>query len=273
MLFVFRSTLLLFCLAFLSCSSDEKVVEVNPNNDIAGGDDKNPVPEVTVFKKVLIEDYVATWCGNCILAIEKSDNADPKVFVPVAIHFLGSSLENSKAIQVAQINSVSSQTTVIVDKHTTHNFRNGFDASNYSSKSLLAIAMDSEINGNNLSFDLKFKFYKDFSDLRYSVYLTENNIIASQRNYQFTGSAYKNSPSTITNFNHNHVLKDVILNQSINNSQASNKNVLTKSHSFSLQGLNSKNAELIVFVESSSEVLNTQNVKAGENIDFHAENK
>ena len=259
-------------LSLSACSSDEKLIIEDTSDEISGGEDNgNTSSGITVAKRVLIEDYVATWCGNCILAIEKSEDADKNVFVPVAIHFLGSELENEAAINVANENNVSSQTTVIVDKHTSHSFRNDFKASDYPSASTVAIAMGTEISNNSLNASLQFKFYKDFSNLKYTVYLLENNIVSTQTNYQFDGSKYQSSPRTITNFNHNHVLQQAILNQVIPDSESVNENVFVVNQNFNVSGKNAANLDVVVFIESASEVLNTQIASAGNQVAFHAE--
>ncbi|PXX95712.1 hypothetical protein DF185_21715 [Marinifilum breve] len=268
----YQILLSIIVLSLSACSSDEKlIVEDNPNETSEGENVENADSGITVTKRVLIEDYVATWCGNCILAIEKSEDADKNVFVPVAIHFLGSQLENQTAINVAAENAVSSQTTVIVDKHTSHSFRNDFDATDYSTSSAVAIAMNSDVDGSNINVNLKFKFYKDFSNLNYTVYLLENNIISTQTNYQFAGSKYQSSPRSITDFNHNHVLQQAILQQNIPKSESVSENVFEVNQSFNVTGKNSANLEVVVFVESSDEVLNTQIVAASGQVDFHAE--
>ena len=271
--FIYLILLSFTILSLSACSSDEKLIIEDTSDEISGGEENNGNTSsgITVAKRVLIEDYVATWCGNCILAIEKSEDADKSVFVPVAIHFLGSELENETAINVANENNVSSQTTVIVDKHTSHSFRNDFNASDYPSASTIAIAMDTEISNNNLNASLQFKFYKDFSNLKYTVYLLENNIVSTQTNYQFNGSKYQSSPRTITNFNHNHVLQQAISNQVIPDSESVNENVFVVNHNFNVSGKNEANLDVVVFIESASEVLNTQIVSAGSQIAFHAE--
>ena len=270
--FIYLILLSTTILSLSACSSDEQLIVEETSDEVSGGDDNgNTGSDITVAKRVLIEDYVATWCGNCILAIEKSEDADKSVFVPVAIHFLGSELENETAINVASENSVSSQTTVIVDKHTSHSFRNDFNASDYPSASTAAIAIDTEISNNNLNASLQFKFYKDFSNLKYTVYLLENNIVSTQTNYQFSGSKYQSSPRTITNFNHNHVLQQAILNQAIPDSESVNENVFAANQSFNISGKNAANLDVVVFIESASEVLNTQIVSAGSQVAFHAE--
>ena len=269
---IYQILLSIIVLSLSACSSDEKLIVEDNSNETSGEEDNGMENSgITVTKRVLIEDYVATWCGNCILAIEKSEDADKNVFVPVAIHFLGSKLENQTAINVAKENSVSSQTTVIVDKHTSHSFRNDFKASDYSTNSTVAIAMNSKVSGANLNVNLKFKFYKGFSNLNYTVYLLENNITSTQTNYQFDGSKYQSSPRTITNFNHNHVLQQAILQQTIPESESANENVFEVSKSFSVAGKNADNLEVVVFVESSDKVLNTQIVSANGQVDFHKE--
>lgn len=272
---IYRIILLVAIVGFTSCSSDERIVVIDTSDKISGkdgdDDDDTTVDGPTVAKKVLIEDYVATWCGNCILPIEKSEQADKNVFVPVAIHFLGSRLENETAIRVAQLNGVNSQTTIIVDKHNNHSFRSGFNASDYPQASLAAIAIESSTDNSAVSLNIRFKFYKTFSDLKYTVYLCANNVVAPQANYQFSGSIYQTSPRTISNFNHNHVLQKAVLQETIPNDQSINENVYQVAQAFNIQDLSANNLELIVFVESESEVLNTQIVQVGQSVGFHAE--
>lgn len=255
-----------------ACSSDEKLIVENNSNNISGGGDDDGTPSgQTVTKRVLIEDFVATWCGNCILAIEKSEAADKTVFVPVAIHFLGSKLENPAAINVANESDVSSQTTVIVDKHSNHPFRDDFEASDYPRASTVAIAMDSEVNASNLNVNFQFKFYNDFSGLKYTVYLLENNITSTQTNYQFAGSIYESYPRTITDFNHNHVLQQAILDQDVPDDESLDGSVFEANQTFDITGKNSAQLEIVVFIESDDEVLNTQIGSVGKQVAFHAE--
>jgi thiol-disulfide isomerase/thioredoxin len=255
-----------------ACSSDEKLIVEDNSNEVSGGGDDGGTPSgQTVTKRVLIEDFVATWCGNCILAIEKSEAADKTVFVPVAIHFLGSKLETAAAINVANESDVSSQTTVIVDKHSNHPFRNDFEASDYPRASTVAIAMESEVEASSLNLNLQFKFYNDFSDLKYTVYLLENNMTSTQANYQFAGSIYESYPRTINDFNHNHVLQQAILDQNVPDDESMNGSVFEANQSFDITGKNSAQLEIVVFIESDDEVLNTQIVSAGKQVAFHAE--
>ncbi|MCG8409927.1 MAG: Omp28-related outer membrane protein [Bacteroidales bacterium] len=265
-----RVIVVLAWIAFFSCTSEEKEV-VNPDGGGGGGGIDTIMADVKVSKKVLIEDYVATWCGNCILAIEKSEQADPSVFIPVAIHFLGSAIENDNAIRVARENGITSQTTVITDKHTSFNFRKGFNAADFQNKTVVAIAINSEQRGTAVDFTIQFKFYADLSNLRYSAYLLRNGIIAVQRNYQFSGSIYEDSPRTILNFTHNHVLQDIILNQSIADAQSVKDNTFDQTHSFNIGTGNIQDFEIVVYVEDQSRVFNTQRVHAGQSVNFHEE--
>ena len=200
-----------FCLYFLvilltSCG-DTTVIENIPD----GGVDTSPISGY--FKKrVLIEDYTGTWCGNCTRvshAISQVVEQTDKV-VTVAIHngndpyhFQGIAplknliLPNSPlALPVSRLNRLKVWT---FPEPT-----NAQEALNLTgNNSGLGLAMNSTVETATINLEVKIKFALNYSNLKLVVYLLEDGLIYSQRNY----TTYYNNVNPILNYVHNHVLR------------------------------------------------------------------
>jgi hypothetical protein len=168
-------------------------------------------------KRVLIEDYTGTWCGNCTRvswAIEEASAASDKV-VPVAIHngndpyhFDGIAplknliLPNSPlALPVSRLNRMNVWTFP-----ETSNIQDAINLTGNNSG--MGIAMNSLVIDGNIALDVNLKFALPYSDLKLVVYLLEDGLIYFQRNY----TSYYDNVNPIPNYVHNHVLRASITN-------------------------------------------------------------
>jgi len=197
---------LFFVLLFVSCG-DTNVVENIPD----GGVDTPPISGY--FKKrVLIEDYTGTWCGNCTrvsYAIDQVKEQSDKA-VTVAIHngndpyhFAGIAplknliLPNSPlALPVSRLNRM-----IVWTFPEPTNVQEALNLTGNNSG--LGIAMNSNVENGNINLDVNVKFALNYSNLKLIVYLLEDNLVYSQRNY----TTYYNNVNPITNYVHNHVLR------------------------------------------------------------------
>lgn len=203
---------LFFLSALLTSCGDTNVVENIP----AGNVDTPPISGY--FKKrVLIEDYTGTWCGNCTrvsYAIEQVKAQNDKV-VTVAIHngndpfhFAGIAplknliLPNSPlALPVSRLNRMKVWT---FPEPT--NTQEAIDLTGNNSG--LGLAMNSTVENGMINLDVNIKFALNYSKLKLVVYLLEDSLVYMQSNY----TTYYESVNPIPAYTHNHVLRTSMTN-------------------------------------------------------------
>jgi len=198
---------LFFLLALLISCGDTTVVENIPDGNI-------DTPPISGYfkKRVLIEDYTGTWCGNCTRvahAIDEVKSQSDKV-VAVAIHngndpyhFDGIAplknliLPNSPlALPVSRLNRM-----IIWTFPEPTNVQEAINLTGNNSG--LGIAMNSSIENGNINLDVNVKFALNYSNLKLVVYLLEDNLVYLQRNY----TTYYDNVNPILDYVHNHVLR------------------------------------------------------------------
>lgn len=256
---------------FLSCS-DTNVVENWPDESAY------EPPYSGYFKKrVLIEDYTGTWCGNCTrvsYAIEEVKLLTDKA-VTVAIHngndpfhFDGIAplknliLPNSPlALPVSRLNRM----TVWTFPEAT-NVQQAIDLTG--NNTTLGLALNSTVTNGTINLDVNMKFIQNYTNLKLVVYLLEDKLIYNQRNY----TNYYNGVNPIVNYEHNHVLRSSLTNilgdEVTGTSEGS---TVTKSFSLPIPAniANSANISFAAFlVGSDNKVLNARASLANENQSF-----
>ena len=198
-------------LLFNSCG-DTTVIENLPDGNAT-------TPPISGYfkKRVLIEDYTGTWCGNCTrvsYAIEQAVLQSDKV-VSVAIHngndpyhFEGIAplknliLPNTQlALPVSRLNRM----TVWTFPEPT-NVQQAIDLTGNNSG--LGIAIKSSVVNNNITVDVKMKFALNYANLKLVVYMLEDGLIYFQKNY----TSYYNGVNPIPGYVHNHVLRNTLTN-------------------------------------------------------------
>lgn len=232
---------------FFSCS-ETVVIENRP-------DQSTSAPPISGYfkKRVLIEDYTGTWCGNCTrvsYAIEQVKEQSDKV-VTVAIHngndpyhFAGIGplknliLPNSQlALPVSRLNRM-----IVWTFPETSYINEAIDLT--SNNTTLGLAMNSTLNNGNIDLTVDVKFLDNYSDLKLVVYVLENGLVYTQRNY----TTYYNDVDYITDYVHNHVVRSTatnILGDAI--SGTTTGATVTKNFSFPVPA-NVENADNISFV-------------------------
>ena len=256
---------------FSSCA-DTVVVENKP-------DESANAPAISGYfkKRVLIEDYTGTWCGNCArvaYAVDQVKLLTDKA-VTVAIHngndpynFVGIAplkdliLPNSPlALPVSRLNRINVWT---FPEPT--NIQQALDLTG--NNTFLGLALNSTVGNATINLDVKMKFVQDYSNLKLVVYLLEDKLIYDQRNY----TNYFNGENPIKNFEHNHVLRTSITNilgDAV--SGTTNGSTVTKSFSFPIPAniSNSANISFAAFlVGSDNAVINARAAIANENQSF-----
>lgn len=173
-------------------------------------------------KRVLIEDYTGTWCGNCArvswaieLAMKEYLLAGPAFpndsikAVPVGIHsgndpFNFAEIEplknlvspNSFGLPISRLNR-----TLIWTYPETSYIQ---EVKNLLSNNCgLGLAMHSNVANGIIDLDVKVKLAQNFSDLKLVVYVLENKLLYKQENY----TTYYGNVNPVFNFTHNHVLR------------------------------------------------------------------
>lgn len=198
-------------LFFNSCG-DTTVIENIPDGNAT-------TPPITGYfkKRVLIEDYTGTWCGNCTrvsYAIDQAVLQSDKV-VSVAIHngndpyhFEGIAplknliLPNSPlALPVSRLNRMTVWTFP-----EPINVQQAIDLTGNNAG--LGLAVKSSVVDNQINVDVKMKFALNYSNLKLVVYMLEDGLVYLQRNY----TSYYEAVNPITDYVHNHVLRNTLTN-------------------------------------------------------------
>ena len=196
------------CLFVISCSDTIAIYDEIPE------DSSVDAPPISGFftKRVLIEDYTGTWCGNCArvayaidLVKEQSDRTvavgihngnDPFNFSGIAP--LKNLISPNGALQLPQSRLNRKITWKFPEVSNLTQVKN-LTSNNCS----LGLAMKSVVLNGNINLDVKIKFAKNYSDLKLVVYLLEDHLIYKQENY----STYFGNVNPVLEFDHNHVLR------------------------------------------------------------------
>ena len=243
-------------------SSDISLAIVNPSNLPA-----------SFSKKAVVEDYTGTWCGWCprvshaaSLVEEQTD----KVFV-VGVHN-GDQMANSFGDAMENEFSISGFPTAYVDRANTWagDQPNNLDqVLNLAEGSVaFGLAIESSLTGSILDFKIYQGFLQNMSDVKLVVFVLEDGILANQANY----TSYYGGGSTITDFEHNGVLRYSATNV-MGDSTTSTAGLHEKSFSVDLSAYGVLVPEntgiLAMLVDQSGRVLlNAQYVAANESRPF-----
>jgi len=263
--------LILASVVLFSCS-ETVVIENRP--------DQSPTaPPISGYfkKRVLIEDYTGTWCGNCTrvsYAIDQAKEQSDKV-VAVAIHngndpfhFAGIAPlknlilpNNPLALPVSRLNRVNIWAT---PEHA--NVQQAIDFT--STNTTVGLAMNSTLLNGTVSLDVKVKFVDNYSDLKLVVYLLEDHLIYFQRNY----TSFYNGVNPILDYEHNHVLRQSltdILGEQITGTTSGT--TFTKNFTFAVPSniANSDNISFVAFlVGSDNQAINARESHINDNQQF-----
>ena len=239
----------------------------------------NPVP-IEYKQFVLIEDYTGTWCGWCprvSYAIEEVKKQTNDAVI-IALH-----QGSSDPMAFSQINlmlstfGVTGFPTALIDRSARWAYPEPNNISQVTGKltkkSYAALAMESSINGNELTVKLKLKMGYNFSSLRLGLYITEDGILHDQVN--FTQDYYGNGVvNPLKNFEHNNVLRKSITNvlgDLVPEEQTGHDKEYEKEYTYTIPSqYDIEKLKLIAFVTEgdSKETINVRASEIGENQNF-----
>ena len=171
-------------------------------------------------KRLLIEDFTGAWCGYCprvSYSIDQLELQNTKI-VPVALHHKSGALSTDPfdvstlaAPLRTQIN-LQGYPTAMLNRVTEWNSpenANLTQAQNLVKNNCgLGLAMTSTVSAGTINLNVNVKFASDFSGLNLVVYILEDNLIYNQTNY----TSFYGATSTITGFEHDHVLRASLTN-------------------------------------------------------------
>lgn len=230
-------------------------------------------------KRVLVEDFTGTWCGNCTrvaYGVEQLLEQSDKV-VAVAVHN-GDDPYHYKGIEPlrAQIYPETGDfplPTARLNRTIFWKFPvdiNIQQAKNLTSNNCgLGLALKSSIQNGKLNVDVNLKFAQDYSNLKLVVYILEDGLIYNQVNY----TSFYNNQNPVINFVHNHVLRSVFTNilgdEITENTNAGS--TVTRQFSSSLPNniTNSANIGIAAFVlDAKNTSINARGAKINDIQDF-----
>ena len=260
-------------------------------------------PSNSKGRKILIEEFTGEWCGwcpvagyNCGLLASRSD-----AVIMTAIHggqgadrykythegTLSSALKVS-GFPDALINrnkvpqSGSIQAPTIEHPDFSPIIRQIEDIIEETTQ--LGIAVKTELSGSEVTITPKIKFYESISNpVRYTIYINENKLNGSGQANYYSGEArwresiFYNLPSTLTDYEHDHVLRknatDALGDLIPASSVVANEIYEPKPISVDLSPYVIENCEIVVFAHydingSDKAILNAQKVVPGESIDY-----
>ncbi len=207
-------TLVAFLALFSSCS--DTIVNVGEEST---GPVNDSITSGYFTKRVLIEDYTGTWCGNCTrvaLSIERVlDKTDRAEIVAIhngddPYHFDGiGPLRNLIYPGLADLPLPTSRLnrTVVWKFPETSNVQQAVDLTGYNCG--LGLGINSTMSGQNIDLNVKVKFAEDYQNLRLVVYLLEDNLNYFQVNYT---SSYYGGIDPIPNYDHDNVVRSTVTN-------------------------------------------------------------
>lgn len=241
--------------------------------------------ETNFVKRVLIEDYTGTWCGNCTRVLNAIEllKAQTDQIVLVGIHRSSSNpsdanydpynfdmspfestLINMTGYPKALLNRMTRWTPL---EQNNIPFVIGFTQGE---NPKLGVAMNAEISGSTINLDVNIKFSKDFSNLKLVVYVLENGLIYNQVNY--LGHLY-GGLDPIPNFQHDHVLRSCLtplFGEPIT-AETNLGQTYTKNFSVPVPAniANSNNIEFVAFVtDENNKAINSRKANLGDYQDF-----
>jgi hypothetical protein len=239
--------------------------------------------------KVLLEEFTGAWAGwaprlSYKMAGYQSNNS--KVFSyamhnkDVLTNFSDDSTLRSRLGVYNWPSAVINRSTKFDENGNIYNLNDSTNFSNFlKRRSVLGLAINSSIAGNNLTVTTKVGFDVNISDsLKLVVALVEDNLLTSQLNYynnntSYPGNPFINSGDTIKNYINKAVYRKSptnILGTTINSTSQTKGGEFTLSNTIDITGYIPANLKVVAFVvfadgQTKFGVLNAQWVAAGQN--------
>lgn len=202
---------------------DFEVYGVYVENDVEITTNTEPFSVIIPKRKVVVEDYTGTWCGNCprvTAAIEDLHEVTNDIAV-VAIHQTASSLEDPMHFdQVTDLHDVFDVAGLPAARiNRTTSWSQPHELSDITGmagvNTDLAISVNSELTGNNLIVQINVVSENGtLPNDKLVVYLVESGIVYPQTNYfnEDPDSPYFEQGNPILDFVHNEALRASLSN-------------------------------------------------------------
>lgn len=258
--------------------------------DIFNPDTQGEIPlSATRYEQILLlEKFTGTWCGWCPDGITYAENLKAAYNDLIVLNYHVSDIYSlSEADSILDyIRDYTGVPAGVVQRSPLSNYTpadqltygrgywSSLASGAYSSEGVpVGIAINTVISGTDLSIDISVYYSQGYDDSLYlTAILSESGVIGSQSNYlnDDPNSDYYQMGSQISDFEHNHLIRDVISSSS-GDRLAAIEAVEDASYNISLDSnWNSANLEITVFVhlmeEDDKSILNARRVSAGESV-------
>lgn len=242
---------------------------------------------ISFTRKVYVEDYTGAWCGWCPLMAWNLDSmraADPRVIVAAVHDNVGNPVNDPFGTSYADglenlVPNFQGFPTAFVNRKTvTDQFKVIQSVPNALAKPANAgLQIETTLTGNTLSAKVTTGFSADYSgsSIKLAIMVVEDGLLSTQHNYYYHSQYVPpTSPlwqsSDLYNWRNDGVLRlyatDIKGDDVPSASTTINNVSYNKTVSFNLTGYNTANCRVIAMIinATATEVLNVQDVKAGE---------
>lgn len=237
----------------------------------------NDGPIISFTKRVLIEDYTGTWCGNCprvSYGIEKVKEAT-NFAIPVAIHRGNDPFNFEPASTLENLIGLQGYPDARLNRLTRWNFPPANNVSQVLALSQgtapkLGLAMTAIITNGNINLTVKTKYGQTTTGTKLVVYVLENGLIYNQQNY----TMHYNGVAPIVGFRHDHVLRATftnIMGDAVPEAESVYDRVYTKIYSLPVPTnvANVTNLEFVAFIiGADNKAINARLAVNGDNQQF-----
>lgn len=168
-------------------------------------------------KRVLVEDYTGTWCGWCPRvshAMKLVKNiSDDVIFIAIHRAPVGTAdpYNYTKASELEAMINTPGYPKGFINRIHQWKFPEPFNIQQvleftHGPNPKLGLAINSSVNNNNLSVEVKIDLAQDFENLKLVVQLLENNLVYPQVNY----TDYYDGNNPIQAYIHDYTLRQTI---------------------------------------------------------------
>ena len=236
-------------------------------------------------KKVVLEEFTGTWCGWCTdgaWILHKLIEENNGQVIGAGIH-QGDAMEIGPLFNfLDKLLNVTGFPSGAVNRSNGAIFRGEWASkvqSELSKSASAGVAIDTEIDGDKLNILVTTStLNKLLGTHDLTVYLSENGVIASQRNYctgDNPGCQDDNPanalPDPITDYEHEHVIREVLTSvegDELPTCATEAGGTFRKMFTVDISGYEPANLEVIAILAKSSSIVNANKVVAGESVDF-----
>ena len=229
------------------------------------------LPPLEYKKYVLVEDYTGTWCGYCTrvsFAIEQLKKQTNDAVI-IAVH-QGDPMQFSQVSSLMNSFGVTGFPTAFIDRSARWSSPEPAYISQVTSKltkkANAALAMESYIDGQDLTIKVKLQIGYNYKSLKLGLYILEDELIYDQRNWT---SYYQGDP--IVNYEHNDVLRTSLtslLGNQIPSESIGHDKSYEREFKYTIPSqYNKDNIKMVAFVTEgvNKEAINVRLSKIGEN--------